>query len=120
MMLSSYLLSELDFYNKYKDTPLNRIQCIGTHDSAAYQLIHGNNNIASAKNLDYLRYIQLVGCIIASWTLTQNQNIYHQLKSGVKALDLRIMYDVKKKDYFFSHTLLCAQTRDVLLQLYSF
>lgn len=116
-MLTNYLLSDLDFYNKYKDTPLNRIQCVGTHDSAAYQLLHGNNNIPSVKKLDYLRYIPFVGCIIASWTLTQSQNVIHQLKSGVKALDLRIMYDVNKQDFFFAHTLQCAQARDVFLQI---
>jgi hypothetical protein len=116
-MLTNYLLSDLEFFNNFKDTPLNRIQCIGTHNSAAYQLLHGNNNIPSVKKLDYLRYIPVVGCIIASWTLTQNQNIIHQLNSGVKALDLRVMYDVTKQDFFFSHTLLCAQARDVLLQI---
>ncbi len=116
-MLRQLLLSNEDFYSKYKDTPLHKVHCIGTHDSACYQLIHGHNNVDKVKKLDYARYICCVNKIVKDWTLTQDHDIIQQLKMGVKALDLRVMYDVNKRDFFFSHTLLCVRADEVLEQI---
>jgi hypothetical protein len=108
------LLREADvfFFQKHSDTPINELEIVGTHDSAAYQLMCGSDN----------KWIQLanigrwsipgVGKIIKDWTLTQDSNIYSQLKKGVRALDLRVTYF--NGHFYFSHTFLCVRAVDAL------
>ncbi len=112
------LLSNTEFYDKYSDTPLNNVQIIGSHDSACYQLMCGNTNNKLVKVLNPLRYIfPCVNNILKDWTLTQKLCVGDQLKLGVRALDLRVTYDEKRKEFFFTHTFYCVPVMEVLQQI---
>lgn len=115
--LNEFLVSNNTFVEMYKNTPINKIPLLGTHDSASYTLIHGNNNDKLTKILDYVRYLGCVDDIIKEWTLTQKYSIYHQLKLGIRALDLRITYDQNTKEFYFTHTLFCEKAQSVLLDI---
>ena len=109
------LLSNPDFLAKYGTTRLNDIQVIGTHDSACYQLICGNTNNKLVKILNPLRYIfPCVNSILKQWTLTQDKCILEQLRMGIRTLDLRVVYDPKKQQYYFTHTFYCVSALTVL------
>ena len=116
--LSEFLISNDSFLEQYGDTQINKIPLLGTHDSACYKLIHGNNKDKLTRILDYARYAGgVVVSIIKEWTLTQKYSLYNQLSLGVRALDLRVTYDTITKGFYFTHTLFCIEARDALLEI---
>lgn len=112
------LLSNSEFYDKYADTTINNLQMLGSHDSACYQLVCGNTNSKLVKVLNPLRYIfPCVNKILKDWTLTQNRCVGDQLRLGIRALDLRVTYDTKRSQFFFTHTFYCVPVIPVLQQI---
>lgn len=113
--LTDFLIPNDLFYQKYQDTNINKIPLLGSHDSASYQLVHGNNKDKLTKILDYARYLGgIVDSTIKEWTITQKFNLYSQLSMGIRALDLRVTYDQNCNDFYFTHTLFCVKASDAL------
>ena len=106
-----------DFFIKNKDKRLDTIPLAGTHDAAAYQLVNGYNDSQILRLLNFLRRFPCVNKIAKDWTLTQSLDIVQQAELGVQLFDLRVMYDVKQKKFFFAHTLLCIEADKLLNQL---
>ena len=116
--LNEFLISHDLFLEQYGDTQLNKLPLLGTHDSASYKLIHGNNKDKLTRILDYARYVGgIVDDIIKEWTLTQKYSLHTQLSLGIRALDLRVTYDTITKDFYFTHSLFCIRAQDGLFQI---
>lgn len=114
------LISDEIFYDLYKTFPINNLQVIGTHDSACYQLINGNTNSNLVRFANMFKWIPFVNNIIRDWTLTQDRNLYYQLKMGIRAFDLRVTYDPNTQDYYFSHTFFCVRAKEALNDIHRY
>lgn len=109
------LLSDSSFYEKYRDTPINKMQIIGSHDAGASQIMCGGENkwIRIGNVARYI--IPGVDEIIKDWTLTQDLGIYEQLQKGIRALDLRVTYH--NGNFYFSHTFFCIRADKALREI---
>lgn len=86
---------------------LTEICMPASHDSAAYKLdilhpiVTGD---AHFLRLSYLLWLSSAAKhFTETWTLTQQYNIYRQLQSGIRVLDLRVAFD--GKDLWLVHAL---------------
>jgi len=114
-ILKDRLIDDLNFFAHNKDVPLNKLQVIGTHDSACFQLIRGHNGLALPKYVRPLMYfLPFVDYFVKKWTVTQSMKISKQLELGIRALDLRITYDAIRKDFYFTHTFFCIKADKLL------
>lgn len=109
------LQNDEEFFQKYSDTPINKLQIIGSHDTAAYQLIGGSSNKwINLANIGRW-FIPGVDGFIKDWTLTQENTIIKQLTKGIRAFDLRVTY--YKGQFYFTHTFFCVPAEDALTQI---
>ena len=101
---------------------INEIFLPGTHDSGAYQVTGASVlDRPVAPLLDFaIKYVPFVHRIISRWTITQDKDIKGQLEAGVRALDLRISYNTKEKEFYISHTFDCVKLNTVLQQIKDF
>lgn len=110
--------------NAIADKPLNQLILPGTHDSGTYQLtneIAKNQDISDKINkLKYIGVGFIVNSVIKKWSKTQDKNIYDQLKSGVRYLDLRLSYWDDKNDFYVTHGLFGPKFSDVAAQISRF
>lgn len=102
-------------------TPLNQVQWVGTHNSASYQMMGDVSlpgKLNGAISVDTLatlqKWIGFAQRQLGAWILTQEYNVYDQLAMGVRALDLRVAYSERDKQYVYAHTLANARVEDVL------
>lgn len=113
---------------EHKKLPLNQLTIPGTHDSGAYQ-INFKKPITSS-NFKYkklfklgnffARFLPFVSKPIEDWTITQNWNIYDQLKHGIRYFDFRISYMENEDEFYITHTFTCEKLADVLYSIKDF
>jgi hypothetical protein len=102
-------------------TPISQVQWVGTHNSASYQMMADVSlpgKLNGAISVDTLatlqKWIGFAQRQLGAWVLTQEYNVYDQLVMGVRALDLRVAYSERDKQYVYAHTLANARVEDVL------
>ena len=105
---------QYDLYKKLKDKKINKIILPGTHDSGAYQIMTTKTFLSKElrgdqKKFNYFRLAAKVlppaYLIVRNWTVTQNKNIYDQLKFGIRSFDLRIFWSQYKKNWYIGHSI---------------
>ena len=84
----------------------------GTHDSGAYN-VDWSRPIYGKSNLLYwvskaLQFIPIINSVVSKWVLTQEHDIYTQLKQGSRMLDLRVSYNPEDKKFYITHTFTCC------------
>ncbi len=95
--------------DEVKDLRIDQILLPGTHDSAAYQWDYRRSIIDSqlmeilypliTKSKSFRKFIK-------GTALAQNKNIYDQLNSGIRFLDLRVSLDPKDQNFYLTIFLL--------------
>jgi hypothetical protein len=106
------------------DKHLNEIFIAGTHDSATYDLedTFGKNQSIN-HNINLLKYL-LVGFAVTkiskNWSKAQSFSILEQLESGIRYLDLRVIYRKSKQDFYTVHGLYGPRLAKVLNQITTF
>ena len=115
-MINNLLLTNEIFFDTYKNIPINHIPVIGSHDSASYNSTNNSTNKSinnsTNKSKKMCEYYPHIKCMKVNKKLrnsvsviqTQEIDLQSQLEIGVRAIDLYVTYDVKKCDFFFSHT----------------
>lgn len=110
--------------SQIKSKAINKLHLVGTHDSAAYQfsgdympnsLIKG----LSMRVLEFIRRFSYVNEILTDWTLTQNLNIYKQLKLGIRVFDLRLAVTVTNH-LVLAHSFGCLRVNSFFEQIKQF
>lgn len=96
----------------------------GTHDSGSYQKPNFDPIVSSewVASSD-IRFLPSFQTVAARWCESQpGCNIYTQLMSGVRFLDLRVACDVHNKNpqYFLVHTFAVSKLEDVLADIKRF
>jgi hypothetical protein len=107
----------LNIQNVLLNKHINEIILPGSHDSAAYHVDFGpefksSNKWMNLLSSSWLRKFPCIQAIIRNWTITQNMNLYQQLCSGIRVLDLRISY--------LTHTFINDTLENGLQQIYDF
>lgn len=93
----------------------------GTHDSAAYTPLSRDpapgelpKAIQDLVNFAHTLHLNDVGDFINKWSEAQDQNLYQQLRSGIRYLDIRAGWDAKTNQWRTFHANYGAPVRDLL------
>lgn len=104
--------------------PFNKVILPRSHDTGTYNLdptiapkqaITDQLNVLKSFGIGYI-----VTDVIKTWAKTQNLNVYDQLKSGIRGLDLRIILKDSDKDFYTVHGLYGPSMSDLLNQTTKF
>lgn len=104
-----------------KDKRINHIILPGTHNSGVYTVnynIHPDIQGALKYLYKLSTFSGLIRQIINNWTINQQYNIYNQLLSGVRQLDLRLAF--LDDEFWIAHTFISVKLTDVLEQIVKF
>lgn len=92
---------------KYETIPLPNLVIPGSHDSGAYELISKFGFANDRPDLQqnwWLNAFKLITYpIIEHFSITQNMNIYQQLYSGIRYLDIRIAQRTEDQCFYICH-----------------
>ncbi len=110
--------------NYLADRHLNEIFIAGSHDSATYKLEDSfGKNQSISHNLNILKYF-LIGSAVTKiskkWSKAQSASILEQLESGVRYLDLRVIFRDSKKDFYTVHGLYGPRLSTILDEINTF
>lgn len=100
-------------YRSRPDTKLTAVAIPGTHDSATYN-ISILSRVAPGSPFFYM----LGKPLVAGWAKTQFTDVYHQLLSGIRFLDLRVLY--RKNKCYVVHGLVSVSLQKVIKQVLRF
>ncbi len=103
-----------DIYTDNSEVRLNEIVIPGTHDSATYGISSSSDFAPGADEW----YYDLASGVVADWAITQNRDIYTQLKEGIRYLDLRVAYH--DGEFVIVHTMVSVGLQEVLNQVKQF
>lgn len=120
--MNDKLIEQLYVHSNLK--PINKLHLVGTHDSAAFQFSgdYMPNSLVKGLSMRFLEFIRNFACvneILTDWTLTQNMNIYNQLKLGIRVFDLRLAVTVTDK-LVLAHSFACLRVTDFFEQVKKF
>ena len=110
-------------YEKIKNKKINKIVLPGTHDSGAYKIMTSKTFISDKLKrgqikFNYFRlaskFIPTAYFIVKNWTVTQNKNIYDQLKLGIRSFDLRILWSNYQKKWLIGHSIAVTTYKEVI------
>lgn len=118
-----YWMRDLAKYINNK--PINNILIPGTHDSGSYS--NFDFTILEPTQTQIFNIIKpfvslpCVQSLITSWSITQNNSIYNQLKSGIRTIDLRVSPDINNNNNFYiTHTYFAEPLSVILSDLNMF
>lgn len=110
-----------------KNVSISNLVLPGTHDSGAYKVDFSHPMSANKKISKVSKFVSkipligpLVGSFISDWTITQESNIYNQLRQGIRVLDLRVSVDPSDNKFYISHTFCCDSLENVMTQIKKF
>src|SRR3989338_11679934 len=109
-----------------QDRRLDQIKLLGTHDSAAALQLLFNETPPMERTpvLDLFKYLAEIDPvahqIVANLTFAQTLPIIEQLEQGIRALDLRILYDSNSTDFYLCHSYATQKLEPVLEQIADF
>ena len=116
---NTWMEDNLNFIGNYT---LNEIMIPGTHDSGAFTL---SDKMCPNGDLDIKKWVDLasklhidVTQLIRKWGIAQPKNIYTQLTSGVRHLDLRAMWD--DGEWYTHHALEGNTINSILKEIIQF
>lgn len=106
-----------------KEKRINELHLVGSHNSAAYKFedIPTKNILLSkisSKTLDICRKMFCKN-LVDDWLLTQEHDIYEQLRSGVRVLHVKMSTTVDE-EIVFSNVLGCLRITDFFEQILTF
>ena len=105
-----------------KQRRLDQIKLLGTHDSGAYQLdLNASTPMEQTPILDLFKDLAEVDPVayqvLENLTLSQPLSIFEQLEQGVRALDLRILYNNITQEFYLSHSFATEKLIPVLYKI---
>ena len=113
-------------FNILKNKKINRIYLPGTHDSGAYNFITDKTFSKFKNDQKQFNYFRLLSkftplyFIIKAWTKTQNQDVFDQLKLGIRSFDLRIFWSGYKKKWFLGHSIAVTTYEKIMNDIIKF
>ena len=103
--------------NEKQLCPLKDLVIPGSHDSGTFYL-HQNMEIGpdESSTIQTLGNIfgKIAKSVVHSWSVTQSMNIYEQLLSGIRYLDLRVAYRAEDKKFRILHGLYGCAIEEIL------
>lgn len=108
-----------------KQVSIDQLKLPGSHDSAAYQLnLLGTPGMEKTPSLDWIKEFALLDStlfhLLMVMTITQSLNLYQQLEQGIRALDLRILYNRAEDQFYLSHSFATVNFAEGLSQIKAF
>ena len=105
---------------KLKDYPINRIACLGTHDSFSYNInMSSKPNTNEPDNLSNTPVLNVIGKgLMVRFARSQAHCVLEQLQRGVRFLDVRITY--VDNTFYTSHGFISETLENSLLQVLEF
>ncbi|OTF82733.1 Variant-surface-glycoprotein phospholipase C-like protein [Euroglyphus maynei] len=106
--------------DKQKREPITRLIIPGSHDSGAYKLYTELGIAIDRPGLNTFLINQFsffTFPIISRYSQTQNQNVFEQLKSGVRYLDLRIGLNPLDGEFYITHNFYGPSLLIILFQI---
>jgi len=90
------------------EVPITQLSIPGSHDSGSFYLDSSSSTApGEAKVINNLarRFPRVTKRIVRNWSITQNLNIYEQLKRGIRYFDFRVAYLESTKQFYVVHGL---------------
>ncbi|XP_027195071.2 PI-PLC X domain-containing protein 3 [Dermatophagoides pteronyssinus] len=109
--------------DQQKRQPISKLIIPGSHDSGAYKLSTELGIAIDRPGLNqfYINKFSFITYpIIYRYSQTQYQNIYEQLKSGIRYLDLRISLNPLDDEFYITHNFYGPSLLIVLFQIKRF
>lgn len=108
---------------KKQNSPLQSLTLPGSHDSCSFSISKDLEiSPSESKWLKALAFLfpKKVKSIVYNWSVTQTYNIYQQLRSGIRYLDLRVAKRPKDGQFRVVHGLYGATLAELLAQVKTF
>ncbi len=129
MVGSSLVATQADWMQNLPDTvkarPMTQLKLLGSHDSGAYRLnLTATPPMEETPMMDWVVDIARdnpeANQVLRQVTLAQRLNISEQLQQGIRALDLRILYNSDVQEFFMSHSMATDTLSSGLAQIRQF
>ena len=100
----------------------DQIKLLGTHDSGADQLnLNASIPMEQTPILDWFKDLAeidpIADQVLENLTLSQPLSVFEQLEQGIRALDLRILYNNRTRDFYLSHSFASKKLFPVLCEI---
>lgn len=109
--------------DKKKRQPITELIIPGSHDSGAYKLFTELGIAIDRPELNtfWINHFSFITFpIINRYSQTQNQNVFEQLKSGIRYLDLRISLNPLDDEFYITHNFYGPPLLIILFQIRRF
>jgi len=106
-----------EIFSSIRKKPLSNITIPGSHDACAYNLSTTEIAPFAPAALNSCLVRNCCGCVSQNFALAQSDNLFEQMQSGSRYLDIRVTFDEKRNLLRTEHSLYGLPIRQLLQQV---